>query len=183
MKNPALKFALIFAAMTAAFKVAAFHYLPEANAPQATVMAYLLGATMAIALAFKAVQTPGEPPIFLQNIKDALRPALLFAMFVGAFAFVYHGYINPEYMEDRIVRQLAEANTAWETELKDVPAYQQVTKELFMENQQKMAETMNKPFLHATFSLVGFFLFGIGFSVVLVAGFRRVPFIRKGLGG
>ena len=42
---------------------------------------------------------------------------------------------------------------------------------------------MNKPFLHATFSLVGFFMFGFGFSMLLVVAYRRIPFIRKGLGG
>ncbi len=183
MKEPAVKFALIFAVMTAAFKVAAFNYFPEGQAPKATVMAYLYGSIMAITLAFKAVQVPGEPPLFLQNIKDALRPALLFAIFVALFAYVYHGVINPEYMENRKVEMMADAEVQWETQYKDHPAYKSITKETYLENQQKAAETMNKPFLHATFSLVGFFMFGVGFSILIIMLYRRVPVFRKGLGG
>ncbi len=183
MKNPALKFALIFAVMTAAFKVAAFHYFPVGKAPAATVMAYLLGSVMSITLAFKAVQKPGEAPIFLENIKDALRPGLLFAIFVALFSYTYVGVLFPEYMENRKTEQLAQAEVQWQTEFKDLPAYQNLTKEKFMENQQKMADTINKPFLHATFSLVGFFMFAVGFSLVLVGLYRRVPVFRKGLGG
>ena len=181
-KNPALQFALIFVVLTAAFKAAAFAWLPIERGPAASVMAYLLGDVMAIALAFKAVQRPGEPPIFLQNFKDALRPALLFAIFVGAWAYAYHGYINPEYMETNKARQMQQAAEAWPT-LKDQPGYKDITREVYMATKQKQADTMNKPFLHATFSIVGFFMFGVGFSLFLIVAFRRIPFVRKGLGG
>ena len=180
--NPALRFALVFVVLTASFKVAAFNWLPPETGPQASVMAYLLGELMAITLAFKAAQRVGEPPIFLENVKDALRPALLYAILVAAFAFVYHGYIDPEYMEVRKERMIEQAAVQWE-ELKDVPPYDKLGREQFMKNQINTAETMNKPFLHATFSLVGFFMFGVGFGLFLVVAYRRIPFVRKGLGG
>lgn len=183
MKSPALRFALVFVVLTAAFKAAAFAWLPLERGPAASVMVYLLGEVMAITLAFKAAQKPGQPPIFLENIKDAVRPALLYAIFVALFAFVYHEYINPEYMEERITYQLTQAEEAWENELQFVPEYKKLGHKRWYENQEKMAQTMNKPFLHATFSLVGFFMFGVAFSLLLVAAFRRIPIFRKGLGG
>lgn len=99
---------------------------------------------------------------YLEDFKAGMRVAAYYALFMSAFVFLYYNYIDPDYFEIRLAKQLEIARE----------------NQMDLEQVKKTGAFFLSPFFQTTISLLGFLLLGSFYSAILAFLMRKM----KGFG-
>lgn len=128
-----------------------------------------------IFLSIRYFKQKNTQSIFLDDFKNGMKSAALFALMVSVYTFIHYKFIDDVYLTKRIENRMQMANSYDENLLKNNP--KQFTKIQFLEKEQAMSEFIFSPFNHASFVLFGYLIIGMIYSIGVTFLGRKSPFI------
>lgn len=180
--NSALKFGLLFALIGFGLKLTLFNFFPDQEAIKFSLMGYSLCALLCVTLGFREARRAAAPVTnFLEDMKLALRPAVVFAVGLAAIVMLYYSTVDTEFFEGRIEQGMELVSQTDRSLLPDGHPNKALSDEEFIERQRENMKLVYSPFPHATWTLIGFLISGSFYAGLIVVLFRKVPAFRKGL--
>jgi hypothetical protein len=180
--KPTVKAALIFAAIYVAFKIVLFQSNLQ-NDLDFKVAAIFLNTLLLLMATFLGLiwskkSEKNMASVFVHDIKIALQGAMVYAMFVGVFTYVYYEYIDSNYMEDRIEQYMAAAES-YKVDDIDRNLYPEewtdaAIKADIIEKERDASTQITTPAKLSAITLMGLFALGAFYAFVITIIYRKL---------
>ncbi|PCJ86992.1 MAG: hypothetical protein COA57_05290 [Flavobacteriales bacterium] len=174
-----LKFALVFASLSILLKLGLFtaNILPKSDGTFYLIAVNLMFILLAVFFSINKarVKLNGMPRSVASYAKEGMKSAAVFALTMALFGYIYYQYIDADYLPNMIEQRIAAAENAdFEQLQKDNLQFSKITKEEFIHAQKEQAQTILSPFSQGTFTLFGYLLIGVVYSLLTAFLMRKV---------
>ena len=112
---------------------------------------------------------------FLDDVKTCGKAVALYALVMASYNYTHYRFVDSEYLNTKITERMELAQQVDESILLNHP--KGYSKEEFLENELKMTQFIFSAFNHASFTLFGYLLMGILYTIILVVLVRSFPLI------
>jgi len=132
---------------------------------------------MMVTLHFKIKEEKKLEP-FLVNFKNSLKNAGMYIIIVVGFIFIYHQFVNPDYLrnyhEQRMKVEYKKTENFEELK-KNTPGIRQYkTKEKYLENAENVSKIFTSKKLIITLYFGGLFMMSLIFSVLIPLFYKKL---------
>ncbi len=173
------KYALVFASLWIILKIVLFQLQLGQDSFIIGIFANLLFILLAIFLSLIELGKQRNQPVsFLTDVKASAQSAMVYAVVIAAFIFVYNSYIDPGFGEARVASiiefEMAKVED-WDNIKSTLPAdFQNMTKEEYAAKTREHFEKQYAPIRQATMSLLGLVVTGLLYAFLITFLYRKV---------
>lgn len=130
--------------------------------------------TLIIASLHLKVKAEKKLEVFAVNFKNSLKNAGTYIIIVIGFIFIFHQFINPNYLSDFHEKAMEIEQARDFEKLLSSPMYKGFTKEEYLEKAESTSLMFTSKKIITTFYFLGLFMMSLIFSILIPLFYKKV---------
>jgi len=168
---PYFRFALIFFTLFVIIKMVLFNLRKNDDWYLAAIFCNILFLLLAIFFTVRSTYKSTNPGSisYLDVVKTALKPAMLYAVLLSGFVYLYYSKIDSGFTRVRVVETTKKAAQFYDIEKQkntDIELLK-IPREEYIKKAAQSAEFIYSPFVACTLSMIGLVLMSLLYSIII----------------